>query len=493
MKTILTSFLTLIIGIQFTFSQKNDYHWVLGNKSIFSHIKTDGGSDIIFSDTGITEIKYVYRDMPFWLNCMSIADTKGKLQFYSNGCYIENTLGQILPNGRNLNPGEFADEFCETGYGGVSSFVLPHPDNPKLYHLIHLAYNDDADGEKLYYTTVDMSVQGGIVREKNQIIVEDEISVSKLTAVKHANGRDWWIINPKGQRSNDYYKVLLTPNGFSEPKLQKIGSYRRTFEILGQATFTPNGDRYILIDNNNPVMLFDFDRCSGELSNPLEFYLPIGYDSLYATGVAVSPSGRFLYASAFYHIYQYDLEAADIEASVELVAVYDGFKSPFGSTFYRAQRGPDGRIYLNCTNGENVLHVINHPDRKGKACEVVQHGIQLPTYNPFLLPNHPNYRLGALEDSACDTLRKRPLPSELTEMIVAPNPTKDQVHIYLNQNHEFIDLTLVNVSGQHLLERQVPQGRNEVTIDLGDLPVGMYFITVRNEEQRVTKRVVKYE
>ncbi len=35
---------------------------------------------------------------------------------------------------------------------------------------------------------------------------------------------------------------------------------------------------------------------------------------------------------------------------------------------------------------------------------VEQHGITLPTYNAFSLPNFPNYRLGPLDGSPCDTL-----------------------------------------------------------------------------------------
>jgi mRNA-degrading endonuclease toxin of MazEF toxin-antitoxin module len=34
--------------------------------------------------------------------------------------------------------------------------------------------------------------------------------------------------------------------------------------------------------------------------------------------------------------------------------------------------------------------------------------VELPTYNAFSMPNFPNYRLGALEGSPCDTLRQPP-------------------------------------------------------------------------------------
>jgi hypothetical protein len=51
-----------------------------------------------------------------------------------------------------------------------------------------------------------------------------------------------------------------------------------------------------------------------------------------------------------------------------------------------------------------VLHVIHSPDEPGEACQYQQHGITLPTYNSKSIPNHPNYRLGPLDGSPCDTL-----------------------------------------------------------------------------------------
>jgi hypothetical protein len=68
------------------------------------------------------------------------------------------------------------------------------------------------------------------------------------------------------------------------------------------------------------------------------------------------------------------------------------------------QNGPDGRIYIIANNGENMYHVINNPNAKGKACEFLPHGLVTPTYNGITIPHFPNYRLYDLPDSPCDTL-----------------------------------------------------------------------------------------
>ena len=126
--------------------------------------------------------------------------------------------------------------------------------------------------------------------------------------------------------------------------------------------------------------------------------------------MAVSPNARFLYVSSYLYIYQFDLWADDIEASKETVAIYDGYAAPFATRFYMAQLAPDGKIYLSCSNGVDILHVIHKPNEKGLACEVEQHGIQLPTYNASSMPNFPNFRLGPLDGSSCDTLGLNNLP-----------------------------------------------------------------------------------
>jgi PKD repeat protein len=70
---------------------------------------------------------------------------------------------------------------------------------------------------------------------------------------------------------------------------------------------------------------------------------------------------------------------------------------------------PDGKIYINSNNRCSYLHVINEPDSLGLACEVCQHCVDLPSVNAFSMPNFPNYRLGHLEGSPCDTLRQPPV------------------------------------------------------------------------------------
>jgi hypothetical protein len=153
-------------------------------------------------------------------------------------------------------------------------------------------------------------------------------------------------------------------------------------------------------------------------------YPPPGlFDSgYYFGGACFSPNGRFLYIGATVYVFQYDTWAADIVASVDTVAVYNGSMNPFGSYFITMQMGPDGKIYESCGNGEKVYHVIERPDEKGDSCLFRQSYIQLPTFSGGV-PNFPNYRLGALAGSPCDTLTSINEQAAQEQTIkVFPNP-----------------------------------------------------------------------
>ncbi|MBV6653070.1 MAG: PKD domain-containing protein, partial [Mameliella sp.] len=92
------------------------------------------------------------------------------------------------------------------------------------------------------------------------------------------------------------------------------------------------------------------------------------------------------------------------EATWTLVAVYDGHLDFLPTTFFQGQLAPDGKIYIASNNGVTSLHVIHNPDADCPNCHIEQHGIELPTFNAFSIPNQPNYRLGPIDGSPCDTL-----------------------------------------------------------------------------------------
>ncbi|MCO6493233.1 MAG: hypothetical protein J5I98_32735, partial [Phaeodactylibacter sp.] len=364
-----------------------------------------------------------FWDAYFYQTNASICDTAGNLLFYTNGIYVANALHQPMENGGGLNPGLHATQQGSGGRGYIldqGALILPVPESDSLYYLLHMDKIVPGDSsiwwfssEHLYYTLVDMSANNGLgkVIAKNQIILEGVFDKGKLTAARHANGRDWWVL-VRAFNTNRYIKITISASGIQDVGHQEIGIPLPSRSI-GQAAFSPDGSKYANIHiagtnlDEDYISIYDFDRCSGMLSNPVHItYL----DTASAGGIAFSPNSRFLYVSSFKNLYQYDLWAPDIEASRDTVAVWDGFSEDgfFSTTFYLAQLAPDGKIYINSNNSVSYLHVIEQPDLPGDSCQVCQHCVDLPTKNSFSLPNFPNYRLGPLPGSPCDTLRLPP-------------------------------------------------------------------------------------
>ena len=408
----------LIAIISIGKAQKHDNVWIFGYSNDTPSELT-GGTIIDFS-SDTANIYTQNTSINLQRTNASISDTLGNLLFYTNGIYIANAEYDTMQNGLGLNPGQYSEDFAFTGFTQPQgALILPKPESSNLYYLFHVNrhWNDDPQpGEQgaytleLNYTTVDMNGDNGLgeVIQKNILLVGDTLSAGMITAVRHANGRDWWVFIAE-QYGNLMYRVLLTPNGAEVIAPQELDfNYNGT---IGQAVFTPDGSKYVSYNTvsfdstGQQFNIFDFDRCSGLLSN---HRLVLITDSLYYGGIAVSPNSRYAYVSSLLYVYQFDLLADDIDATKDTVAIYDGFESPFATAFYIAQLAPDGKIYINAPNGVDVLHVIHEPDLAGDACQFEQHGVQLPTYNAFSMPNFPNYRLGHLEDSPCDTLRQAP-------------------------------------------------------------------------------------
>ena len=331
----------------------------------------------------------------------------------------------------------------------------------------------------------------GEVVLRKKIIIEDSLEFGKLTATKHANGRDWWLITQKNHK-NLYYKVLLTPQGATIHDKQIIGN--DFFPSAGQTVFSPDGKYYINFDIDNDsispnTMIFDFDRCTGQLSNTRT----INYPNMgnWSGGIAVSPNSHFLYVSLFNKLYQYDLRAKDILTSEKIVGEYDGFvyDSVFKTRFHTCQLAPNGKIYIRSSGAAPYMHVINHPDLEGKACNFVQRGLKLPFVNTFSVPNHPNYRLGVLKGSPCDTLNKiatQDIDNQSTIKIY-PNPAQDILNVQFSEQTT-ASIVLRSTEGKELRKINT---NSDTQLDISDLYNGLIFVEIWIENRRVaTKKVV---
>ncbi len=319
-------------------------------------------------------------------------------------------------NGDSLNPGKVFNSYCSYPWNQFYPIIqpcvfLPKPGSDSLYHLFHLRSDDKyRTPMNLLYTEIDASKDNGngAVISKNNTLLSDSLYLGQfVTATRHANGRDWWVVVTRRFHS-EIHVTLVTPDTVEYKGMQDVGFTEvDSGYCCNQTRFTPDGSKFF---RNHPggMLILDFDRCSGTFSNPVYWdyhTMPSG-----SGGVAISFDNRFLYLTTGGEIQQYDLFSQNILASREIVAEYDGFMSPEATYFFHAALAPDGKIYILTTTNNDILHVIHSPSKKGLACKVEQHGIKLPARGSDFEPNFPNYRLGPLDGSPCDTLGIDNLP-----------------------------------------------------------------------------------
>jgi hypothetical protein len=413
----------------------------------------------------------------------SIADENGNLQFYTNGCRIVNYQHEMIENGDDLSPGWYQPIECNNypyGYDGYQNFmILPRPGHSGRYLYFHWSLESNLITSTTLYSEIDMNANNGSgkVIKKNQILWELDTIGGSVNAVRHGNGRDWWMVIPEGL-DNIFRVWLITPDTIKGPFIQDWNNQEASYMSSGwNAAFSPNGQKYVRTASGSPpsIFVYDFDRCSGQLSNPVRIDMP---DTIaFAPWAAISPNSRYLYLQLGQtNLYQYDLEKSDIAASVQLVGEYDGFKSEngFPTTFHAMALAPDNKIYMSLSNGTHFLHTIHAPDLSGVACDFRQHDVDLPTNNGFFLPNFPNYRLYDVPGSPCD------IDSAYQPFNVrfSPNPASEIIEIHFAKPSVSGQIRVFNLMGQLVHEEKIAGGTSVMSISVSNWPSGTYVVEV---------------
>ena len=395
-------------------------------------------------------------------------------------------------NGSGINPSNFTSQFPDGLTLPQANLIIPFPDDSNKYYLIHSTLDDINNGHAsfLYYSTIDILLNGGIgeVINKNQIIISDNLNVGKISAVKHGNGRDWWVICHK-INSNTFYKFLITSGGtIGNLITQSIGVNRP--KDIGQTYFSPDGSRYAYYWLDGGLDILNFDRCTGLFSNPIH----INVDNNEGNGISFSPSGNVLYASATDTLVQFDLTATNIAATKQVVGIWDttmysGTIPQLPAYIELMALAPDGRIYITTGNSTFHYHVIEQPDSLGTACNFIPLGLNLNHYYFNTLPNHPNYHLGPLVGSICDSITGIAPPEKHLTLKLYPNPNSGSFQITYTPLPENLHLQVFNILGEEVHNQLLPQWSQLQNIHIGNLPAGVYMATITSS---ASKKSIKF-
>jgi gliding motility-associated-like protein len=370
----------------------------------------------------------------------SYCDSFGNLLFYTNGGGREPFTGQATGSIWNRNHTVMHDMAGVEG-GGVTrqnSIIVEAPGQDSVYYLFtmdEVTWDIGASattiaaqpgGRGLSYFTIDMRLNNGL----GNIVVASQLvftpSYSALTAIRHANGHDYWIINHLN--SVGFGVFLLNSAGVFQ-----IGSYvlpapyfiNNTTQLKaspdGSMIFSATG-----IWSAPDPLVISFDKATGQLSNPV--LLPD-----FGAEPEFSPNSRYLYGfkeislsatSHRYRIIRFDLQNL---SNIPTPDIIDSL-SFSGFTFMHPQLAPDGNIYTMTSNSSNLYHRIDRISCPNTQQATLDTGVFAYTtnVNDFLhyLPNFPPHLFenddDAFVDLGPDTVRICDLGSSF--VLNAQNP-----------------------------------------------------------------------
>jgi hypothetical protein len=486
----------LLIGVMlcitpiYLLAQYKNNKWLMGING--TPALPFGGSKIEFTNNART-IVYESRNIRFG-DCFSgISDSNDNWFMYSNGSAICNKNNDTLVNGFGLSPG---------GLGNWAYLDLPIPASCILFpgdtalnrhYIFHVNLNGSNQPHclQLYYSIIDpLAANGqGEVISKNNLIINDTLDASNVLPVRHANGRDWWVI-VKRFRTNKFYSILVTPDSVYVPN--SFFTQANPTYLGGQACFSPDGRYYASFSSGSQLEIYDFDRCTGTLFNYRRKF--ISYHPAGAT--SFSPNSRYLYITNIDTLWQLDLQAPDVLASQTFIAKYDGFVDStfnYNTLFWWHWLAPDGKIYIVSGNQARVLHVINNPDMPGQACDFQQHSVSIPTVNNWTTPTSINLALYQLPGSPCDTLGVGSPKLQNTNSVlkITPNPSDGIFSIeYIPQRVSGM-LYIYDIAGKEVYREYVSPYTSIKNLDLGQqLNNGMYAICLVFGNNTLTQKVM---
>jgi gliding motility-associated-like protein len=310
----------------------------------------------------------------------TISNSNGNLLFYTDGTRVWNRLHQVMPNGTGL-------------FGNVSStqsaVIVPKINDPSRFYVFTV---DAVSGPKgLCYSIVNMNLDNGNgdVEVKN-ISLQSNV-VEKITAVKHCNNRDIWIV-AHGSSNDIYYSFLVTSAGIATaPIISHSGTILTgvtppsVFDSssLGYLKASPDGKRIAAAHWTMNADVSNFNNATGAVSNTISLFQP-GDPHYLVYGIEFSPDSKLVYTTAFYTdpinaqkknvLFQYDVSLSTPALVISSKQLISQSSDPI-QVYAALQIGPDNKMYM-AKNIYKHIACINNPNVYGSGCNFVTNAIQ---------------------------------------------------------------------------------------------------------------------
>lgn len=445
--------------------------------------------------------------------CASISDSSNNLLFYSNTRAAMAGLTGLVWN-RNNQVMQNGDSIYGRGWY-YEHTIVPNPLGDNTFYLFTGGVTSYCG---FYYSVIDLNLNSGLgaVTQKNvELLGQNFCSIDGLSAIKHANGRDWWVMfKSYADTNNLFYFYLISPSGIQLDHTQNIGENLK--EGFYRLKPSKDGSKVAVCTVDGYIAIFNFDRCNGYFTNDL-FIEPnlIGSLAPWYWDCELSSNKEFLYVSSLYtnsdsnsYVFQYNL--MDTNPSLTRDTIFS-IPQPVAGGLLKL--GPDNRMYWSCayeTPGtfpypypdsvRNVwngnLSYISYPDSLGTSCDFHPFSFYLGGKRTYYgLPNNPNYELGPIVNSACDTV---------TSITPISSKQKPELKIFYHSSWQIAFVNASGLSGKNLqllvldlsgkmVYNEISEARNGFftkDLSMNGLASGMYLITLITEKEKLTSKLV---
>lgn len=318
--------------------------------------------------------------------CASICNRHGNLLFYTDGIKVWDKTHSVMPNGTGM-----------TGHPSStqSGIIVPNPDSANIYYVFTTSPYSPFETA---YSVVDTNLNFGRGDVRNKNVHLNYQAGEKLTAIKHSNGKDIWVLTHQGS-NNTFLAYLVTGAGVNHTAVSSSVGQNQSNIAIGYLKASPDGRRLASAEWASKFLeIFDFNPTTGKVTNGqlLENNVPF-------YGVEFSPSGRFLYAGAGFgsprFLLQFDMRPTNLSSIIASRKLISNLSNDIGAM----QVGPDGKIYVSISNG-SYLGIISKPENQDTSCNFVlnafnlspkRSNIGLPTFiQSFFYKPTVNFKFG---------------------------------------------------------------------------------------------------
>ncbi len=174
----------------------------------------------------------------------------------------------------------------------------------------------------------------------------------------------------------------------------------------------------------------------------------------------------------FWHVYiDYNRDGDFVDAGEEVVTGSSSLATTLSGTF---------TVPTNASTGYTRMRVTMKWDAAATPCETFSYG-EVEDYLVYLTPTVRNSKTQSTEDGI-------QIGFETSMYTLYPNPTKDFVNIFMPEN-SIVDLKIVDINGKEVKRFTASDGKS---IQISDLPSGIYIINIFDGRKTCNQRFIKY-